>query len=174
MRSPAGRSAFRSQRTLLTARTSLAVAGALLAITVDPLPTEAHQRAPTCHGTPATIVGTRGNDLGGSEIVGTPRRDVIAGLGGNDVIDGRGGRDLICGGPGRDFMGGGPGADLMLGGFGRDVLLGQAGDDLLKGNGGEDALNGKGGYDRCLGGADDDVAAPPPACNRIRSAAAGR
>src|SRR4051812_40090838 len=152
-------------------RSSIALVGALVAIVVaGPLPVQARQTGPTCHGRPATIVGTTGDDLGPGDIVGTPRRDVIDGLGGNDVIDGGGGGDLVCGGPGRDFSGGGWGSDLISGGRGGDVLLGRGGDDFLKGNGGRDALNGRGGFARCLGGADEDVAAAPPACNRIRSA----
>ena len=72
--------------------------------------------------TPATIVGTQGNDT----LIGTAGRDVIAGLGGDDVIDGGGGNDLICGGDGND---------QLFGGAGEDVLSGEAGDDVLDGAG---------------------------------------
>ena len=72
--------------------------------------------------TPATIVGTQGNDT----LTGTPGRDVIAGLGGDDLIDGGGGDDLICGGDGND---------RLTGGAGEDVLTGDAGDDALDGGG---------------------------------------
>jgi Ca2+-binding RTX toxin-like protein len=70
--------------------------------------------------TPATIVGTQGNDT----LTGTAGRDVIAGLSGDDVIDGGGGNDLICGGDGND---------RLSGGAGEDVLSGDAGDDALDG-----------------------------------------
>jgi len=106
----------RKQRILLPATAVIVFAGALLTIVVErPPPVDARPMAPRCHGVPATIVGTRGNDVGPDDIVGTSGRDVIDGLGGNDVIDGRGGRDLVCGGPGRDFIGGGRGTDLILG-----------------------------------------------------------
>jgi Ca2+-binding RTX toxin-like protein len=72
--------------------------------------------------TPATIVGTQGNDM----LTGTPARDVIAGLGGDDVIDGGGGNDLICGGDGND---------RISGGAGEDVISGDAGDDSIDGGG---------------------------------------
>jgi len=70
--------------------------------------------------TPATIVGSNGNDT----IAGTPGRDVIAGLGGDDTIDGGGGNDLICGGDGND---------RIAGGAGEDVISGDAGDDVTDG-----------------------------------------
>lgn len=53
----------------------------------------------------ATIVGTNGPD----ELIGTPRRDVIAALGGEDKVRGLTGPDLICGGKGLDKLFGGPG-----------------------------------------------------------------
>jgi Ca2+-binding RTX toxin-like protein len=77
--------------------------------------------------TPATIVGSNGNDT----LTGTPERDVIAGLGGDDVIDGGGGNDLICGGDGNDRIGGRAG---------EDVLSGDAGDDVV--DGGTQPANG--------------------------------
>jgi Ca2+-binding RTX toxin-like protein len=69
-----------------------------------------------CMGKRANIVGTRSAD----HLNGTPRRDVIAALGGDDVVRGRGGNDLICGGRGNDDMAGGPGRDRLAGGPGRD------------------------------------------------------
>ena len=82
-----------------------------------------------CWGTPATIVGTSGDDV----IRGTAGRDVIAGLGGNDRLFGRGGDDLLCGGPGSDVLVGGHGDDRMSGGGGRDRLSGGPGDDVIAG-----------------------------------------
>ena len=70
--------------------------------------------------TPATIVGSNGNDT----ISGTPGRDVIAGLGGDDAIDGGGGGDLICGGDGNDRIAGGAGEDVISGDAGNDVVDG--------------------------------------------------
>ena len=72
--------------------------------------------------TPATIVGTQGNDA----LTGMAGRDVIAGLGGDDTIDGAGGNDLICGGDGND---------RLSGGSGEDVLSGDGGDDVVEGGG---------------------------------------
>jgi uncharacterized delta-60 repeat protein len=72
-----------------------------------------------CKGKRAGIVGTRSAD----RLYGTPRRDVIAALGGDDVVRGRGGNDLICGGRGNDDMVGGPGKDRLAGGPGRDRSL---------------------------------------------------
>jgi len=62
-----------------------------------------------CHGEPATIVGTSGDD----QLVGTDERDVIAGLRGEDRIDAGGGDDLVCGGEGRDWIRGGAGDDRI-------------------------------------------------------------
>lgn len=67
-----------------------------------------------CNGTPATIVGTSGNDT----IFGTALRDVIQGLGGNDTITGYYDNDRICGGGGNDTISGGFGADKLYGGPG--------------------------------------------------------
>jgi Ca2+-binding RTX toxin-like protein len=106
-----------------------------------------------CGGRTATKVGTGGPD----PIRGTPKRDVIAALGGNDVIRGLGGNDVICGGKGRDrLIGGrgrdrligGPGNDRLIGGPGRDVLLGGPGRDVLRGGPGRDLLRGGPGRDR--------------------------
>src|SRR2546430_13161574 len=72
--------------------------------------------------TPATIVGSTGNDT----ITGTPGRDVIAGLGGDDTIDGGGGDDLICGGDGNDRIAAGAGAVGANGAVGGDTEVGAA------------------------------------------------
>jgi uncharacterized repeat protein (TIGR01451 family) len=117
--------------------------------------------APTCHGVPATISGTAGDD----ELIGTPGPDVIVAFGGNDRIVSEAGRDLICAGSGRDYVGAGTAADKVFGGAGRDRLLGRggpdlleggAGNDVLKGGRGSDRLRGGGGIDLCLGGAGSD------------------
>jgi len=96
-----------------------------------------------CAGSPATIVGTGGDD----HLIGTPGDDVIVGMAGADVIEGGGGDDVICGGAGPDTLIGGPGSDVLLGLKGSDTLLGGTGIDYLYGGGGKDTL---------VGGADDD------------------
>lgn len=89
-----------------------------LLLTVPPLAAPQAVALPepgaSCHGQPATIVGTHGDD----HLVGTPGRDVIAGLGGDDLLDGRGGHDLLCGGRGSDGLIGGRGDDLLATGPG--------------------------------------------------------
>jgi hypothetical protein len=99
----------------------------------------------TCKGTPATIVGTPGNDVRS----GTPGVDVMVGQGGSDTLSGLAGNDVICGGPGKDKLRGGPG---------NDFLSGQKGNDKLVGQKGKDKLSGKKGKDVCIGGAGTDKA----------------
>ena len=93
----------------------------------------------SCEGRLATRVGSAGSDT----FNGTPRADVIVGLGGNDRIDGRGGNDVICGGLGND---------TLLGGDGNDHLLGERGGDSLAGGLGNDVLKGGPGVDTCVDG----------------------
>lgn len=85
-----------------------------------------------CFGSPATIIGTPGDD----HLVGTHGDDVIAGLGGYDEIEGGGGNDAICGGSAdpdhyanaskgaREWIDAGPGDDRihteMVASWGRD------------------------------------------------------
>jgi len=111
-----------------------------------------------CHGFPATIVGTSGNNT----INGTSGPDVIQGLGGKDTINGLGGSDVICGSGGDDLLNGGGGSDILFGdkgddtlqgGKGKDTLQGGKGKDTLQGGAGKDALDGGGGTDDCDGGA---------------------
>jgi Ca2+-binding RTX toxin-like protein len=111
----------------------LALAGLALvpsAGAANPAAAQARPR-PSCHGVPATIVGTDGRD----RIVGTRRADVIVGLGGRDTILGGGGDDLICGGGDEDILFGGPGADRVYAGLDphgpQDQLVGGPGADLL-------------------------------------------
>jgi Ca2+-binding RTX toxin-like protein len=97
---------------------------------------------PTCHGRPATIVGTPARDV----LHGTPGPDVIVGLGGNDRIHGFGGDDLICGGAGKDHLRAGPGDDTVLGGGGPDFENGGQGTDhLVGGRGGDQLIDNQGG-----------------------------
>jgi uncharacterized repeat protein (TIGR01451 family) len=100
---------------------------------------------PTCHGLPATIVGTSGNDV----LKGTTGNDVIVGSGGNDRIIGNGGTDTICGGGGNDTLLGNKQRDWLDGGDGNDVITGNRGSDVLLGGAGTNRLDGGGGQDVC-------------------------
>jgi Ca2+-binding RTX toxin-like protein len=76
-----------------------------------------------CFGSPATVVGTTGDD-------------VIRGTGGSDVIVSRGGDDTVLGRGGEDFICGGAGSDKLFGGLGGEFLFGGGGDDRLQGDNG--------------------------------------
>jgi uncharacterized repeat protein (TIGR01451 family) len=102
----------------------------------------------SCRGVPATIVGTRGNDV----LTGTSGPDVISALGGDDTVRALAGRDLICAGTGHDYVGGGSALDRIFGGAGRDRVNGGGGPDRIKGNRGADVLRGNRGADRIFGG----------------------
>jgi RTX calcium-binding nonapeptide repeat (4 copies) len=94
--------------------------------TQDRCPTSATTQGPcTCKDTPATIVGTSGNDVR----KGTSGKDVMVGLGGNDKLSGIAGNDTICGGAGKDTLLGQQGKDILKGGPGEDKLKGGAGKD---------------------------------------------
>jgi len=117
---------------------------------------------PNCRGIPATIVGTKGDDV----LTGTGGRDVILGRGGDDEIFARGGKDVICAGRGADVVKAGGDDDLVYGGGGRDRIAGRGGDDeirgqlrgdRLRGGRGDDLLVGGPGNDRCRGGAGNDT-----------------
>lgn len=87
------------------------------------------QPTPTCHGRPATLVGTPGKD----RLTGTPGRDVVVARGGSDRIRTRGGDDLVCAGDGADHVDGGAGRDRLYGERGEDRLTGGPGRDRLVG-----------------------------------------
>jgi arylsulfatase A-like enzyme len=74
----------------------------------------------------------------GHHLVGSDRRDVIAGHPWRDVICGRGGRDTIRAGGARDRLIGHLGPDKLFGGPGRDVLDGKGGRDVCVGGPGPD------------------------------------
>jgi Ca2+-binding RTX toxin-like protein len=136
---------------------------------------------PTCHGAPATIVGTAGNDV----VTGTPGPDVIVTGGGRDWVRARGGDDVVCAGAARDVVSAGPGddsvhagaardsvfggdgddtvtgglkADIVTGGNGNDTVTGSAGNDTIFGHDGDDQLVGSTGSDTCRGGSGRDRA----------------
>lgn len=106
----------------------------------------------TCRGLPATLVGTRGDDV----LVGSAAPDVIVAFSGNDSVFAFSGRDLVCAGSGRDHVGGGTAADRVFGGPGGDRLLGRGGPDLLRGGAGSDLLRGNRGSDSLRGGSGTD------------------
>ncbi len=101
--------------------------------------TDLPPRDRSCERTPATIIGTRGDD----DIRGTRGRDVILGREGDDTIRGLDGPDLICGGPGEDTIIADEKTieglplrrfkDRILGGSGDDTLFGERRDRLLDG-----------------------------------------
>jgi Ca2+-binding RTX toxin-like protein len=99
--------------------------------------------ARSCHGQPATIVGTKGDD----NLRGTSGDDVIVGLGGDDVIKGLGGNDAICGSDGDDQLLGGGGDDALDAGEGNDTVNAAGGADLVFGDEGADTLDGGKGID---------------------------
>jgi Ca2+-binding RTX toxin-like protein len=104
---------------------------------------------PMCHGKPATIVGTDGNDV----LQGTEKADVIWGGPGNDKIYGGLGNDIICGGAGDDLIHGGRGNDWLDGDAGTDRVFGDLGDDHLTGGpGNRDEVSGGLGIDTVSGG----------------------
>ena len=150
-------------------KTALAVLVVLAALFAAGAVAETNDPIPTCHGKPASLVGTDGNDV----IRGTPGRDVVWGGLGDDTILGLLGNDTLCGGPGADLIHGGRGNDLVDGGAGDgDRAIGDLGDDRVLGGGGdrdevagdlgidlvnggpgdEDLVHGDYGYDRMAGG----------------------
>lgn len=84
----------------------------------------------------------------GSQTVGTPRNDQLAG-------DGRG--NLIFGLPGADWLSGRGGHDCLIGGRGNDRLTGDAGWDRLTGGPGNDVITGNGGRNRYDAGSGNDL-----------------
>ena len=102
---------------------------------------------PTCNGKAATIVGTAGATVRGSQ-----GPDVIVALSGDVRIDGRGGNDTICTGSGTDIVNGGAGDDWIDAGDGTNTVDGGAGSDVIRAGSGNDTLLGDGGNDRVDGG----------------------
>ena len=110
--------------------------------------TEVISRRLKCQGKPATIVGSKRDDV----IKGTKKADVITGRAGDDVIKGLKGNDRLCGKKGHDRIIGGAGKDEIHGGAGRDNARGSGGDDLVRGGKVGDKLAGQGGDDTVRGG----------------------
>jgi uncharacterized delta-60 repeat protein len=121
-----------------------------------------------CHGKPAVVQGTPGDDriratgpvvaLGGDDEISS--FGAICAGAGDDEVQGAG---AIFGGPGNDMIDGnqskpaygGPGDDVILPGEdygGRNVFFGGPGDDVLGGGKGPDRLFGGPGNDRLFGG----------------------
>ena len=152
--------------------------GALVAASV-PASGGAGTPTPTCHGRPATFVGTPGNDNRGHRNVNDG--DVFVLLGGRDVVYDDAKNVTVCGGSDRDVIyateqangrrtlfDGGRGDDYLIGrwntqdplhlfgGKGRDQLTGSQRDDTIKGGDGNDRVWGMKGDDVIRGGRGKD------------------
>ena len=125
---------------------SLLCASAFLAATADAFGAQ-------CHGHPATLIGTAGNDY----LVGTAKKDVIVAHGGNDRIFGLERDDFVCAGLGDDVVRGGDGGDFLYGGRGEDVIYGGVGNDYLRDGGGNDKVFGRAGHDHAGGFPGNDL-----------------
>src|SRR5215211_4736919 len=150
----------------ITGRTRVFAVALTAAVLVYPSIGSAGDPVPTCHGKPATVVGTPGDDNFGSDSQFSDG-DVVVLLGGDDkavdysknvTICGNGGKDklmvsardigentLIDGGHGADEAGEfndpdyrGRGPVTMYGGDGNDLLLGTG--RLGRGPGGDDKI----------------------------------
>jgi len=142
-----------------------------------------------CHGEPAVVQGTPGDDrirvsgpvvaLGGDDEI-TASGAVCAGAGDDEV---RGG-DVIYGGPGDDRIAGGvwepayggPGDDVMHPGDdyeNKNVYFGGSGDDVLGGGRGPDRLFGGPGNDRLFGGRGNDRLVGGPGADEEHGAGGG-
>ena len=75
------------------------------------------------------ILGSAGDDTGGSQLKGLGGDDCILGGDGNDKINGGGGNDIILGGGGDDDISGGQDDDYMDGGSGNDSCDAKHGND---------------------------------------------
>lgn len=133
---------------------------------------------PTCADTPATGVGTRGDDIAAINTsyyyahAGDDDIDftgvAACGAGGDDTMTVAGsvvGPVVLSGGPGNDRLFGSTGPDILLGdegddnawgGDGADIIHGGRGIDRLRGEGGPDVIQGEDGRDVILGGAGED------------------
>jgi Ca2+-binding RTX toxin-like protein len=135
---------------------------------------------PTCHGRPATVIGTPGSDV--FERPDVDHGDVFVLLGGNDSVDDDAKNVTVCGGSGRDditafgrahgrktLFDGGPDGDYLISGLpGRRPglfrgpraplhLLGGKGRDELSAGQGDDTIRGGSGGDFAWGLKGDDV-----------------
>ena len=87
----------------------------------------------------------------GRHIVGTAKRDYLAGGGYDDVILGLAGNDTLLGGAGDDRIDGGAGNDIITGGAGADRLFGGTGSDTIYAADGErDIVDCGAGRDRAV------------------------
>jgi len=76
----------------------------------------------------------------GSNLSGSPDRDVLCGTSGGDVMNGNAGDDQLRGAGGNDTLNGGPGDDTLLGGNGNDTLTGDFGFDSVDAGDGNDSV----------------------------------
>jgi Ca2+-binding RTX toxin-like protein len=97
-----------------------------------------------------------------TDMLGTPRDDLLSGTGVGESLFGLQGNDILRGAQGDDCLFGGLGSDRLSGAGGDDRLLGDdaakgvSGNDSLSGNNGKDLLVGGPGRDRLYGGAGND------------------
>jgi hypothetical protein len=103
---------------------------------------------------PTVAVAATPPNVEGRHIVGTSKRDYLAGGGHDDWIEGSGGNDTILGGAGYDRLYGGAGSDVITGGSGADKVYGGAGSDSI------DVVDGERDTVDCGDGADHVVADP--------------
>lgn len=167
-----------SKRPLIAAATVAAATGLM---GTAPASTQAGPDVPTCHGKPATIVGTNDRDVYGTAKRSGSRlhnRDVLVLRGGRDLVNLYEGRSnlTICMGRdedrvefgesngSRNLIDFGPGADKAFNTetddftpWGSMEVFGRAGADEIGTAGGEDRIEGGSGRDRLYGGDDDDA-----------------
>ncbi len=119
--------------------------------------------------------GTPGQNLSGTNVLGTANDDTLTAdsigalldggagndrfYGGNsdDQIRGLAGDDLILGRDGFDRIAAGEGNDVVFGGFFGDSIGGGPGDDTIRGGNGFDTIGGGLGEDFIDGGNDNDI-----------------
>jgi Ca2+-binding RTX toxin-like protein len=143
------------------------------------------QPALSCHGRPATVVGTPGDDDLSSDDGDFGNGDVLVLRGGDDHVEDRVPNVTVCANRGQDYLSvseydlanhtlldGGPGRDrvgnfdfgepqssdplLIFGQDGRDELNGGSGKDAIHGGAGDDSAGGEKGKDTLRGGSGDD------------------
>lgn len=134
------------------------------------MPLTASAQPVTCNGKIATIVGTTGGTLNGTNgddiIVGTGAFNYTVNAGnGNDTICTGSGNDVINAGDGNDWINAGAGNNQIVGDNGNDTIFAGAGNDVINAGNGDDSVDagegddnviGDNGNDLLLGGAGND------------------
>ena len=106
---------------------------------------------PNSSATGTTVV------VSGSNVVGTPGNDEIAGGSDSRTIYGGAGADAIAGSSSGGTIYGGSGNDQIFGHDGVDALYGGSGDDSIHGGNGTDTIVGGLGADALSGGSGADT-----------------